>query len=399
MDLFLPQMTTTLLAALLAFGNGCGRRASDAVVVRVGVLSYSAEHLRRDTEACLSTYLSKAKGRKSVREKETEKIRSRAEARSLAAEINYMLVSSSARGRGLKPSERELKKVKDDYSVSYFGKKGRFEELSSVLPQEDFKVLCDQAQKIAVVNTFADRQYAEKYRVSEQDVATAWTNVVAHNTFADATNACLSATAHDLVRKARAGEDFARLADCYSQDEDKEPGGVVPGLHKEDYAADKPSVWAAISALKPGEVTEPLDSDDGLAIFKLDSVSPCRCSGEESAEEKDYHLRRIVFHRALKYPYETADDLVVELNAQKKKQMWRQVITDLTAEHPLSFPLGFDCFSPDSLLMLRAYSGDVPKPKLNKMENLVLNALKARQQKKQDQSPVKEQETHENHKH
>ncbi len=375
------------LAALLACGAGCEKHAPDAVV-KIGDLSLTAAQLGKETETCLSTFLSKKsekppkKPMESSRTKDKdEKFRSRAEAKSLAVEINYMLVASHAKGRDVEPSADELKKIEDEYSTSYFGKRGRFGDFAAALPQEDFKVIRDQVRKIAVVNAFADRHYAEKYRVSEEEVSNVWSHVVMQNKLADATNACIRATALDLVRRARAGEDFAQLADEYSQDEDKEPGGVLPGLHKDDYAYDKPGVWAAISALKPGEVTEPLDSEDGLAIFKLSSMTNCQCSGEETSEEKDYHLQRIIFHRALKPSYESADDVRVELKAQKKRQMWRQIVTDLTAENPLSFPQGFDRFSSDALLMLRAYSSDVPKPKLNKMEKMIFEAMKARQQK------------------
>lgn len=375
-------MTAALLVAFLAVCLGCDKPTEKPVgdvLVKVGELSLTEAQLKRATEACLSTFQSKKKGKTSAREKNAEKLRARAEAKSLVAELNYMLVVSHAQGRGVVPSADEVKKVEDEYSTSYFGKKGRFGDFASVLPQEDFKVISDQVKKLAVVQAFADRQYADKYRVAESEITASWTNVVAHNKFVDATNDCIYATANDLVRRARAGEDFAKLADAYSQDEDKEQGGVLLGLHKDDYAWDKPEVWNAIAALKPGEVTAPLDSEDGLAIFKLNSVSNCLCSGEESLEEKDYHLQRIIFHRALKYPYESAEELGVELRAQKKRQMWRQMIIDLTAESPLSFPSGFDKFSSDSLSALRAYSRDVPKPKLNKMEAMVLKALKAKQ--------------------
>lgn len=390
--IFLQRTTAALFAAMLALNIGCEKASEkqpEMTLVKIGDRSLTSAQLNRATDACLATYLSGKKDKKSPDKKKADaeaKMRSRAEAKSLVVELNAMLVASDARGRGIEPSAEDVKKVEDDYSRSYFGKKGRFEELAAVLPQEDFKVIRDQVRKIAVVNTFVDRHYADKYRVSEADIATAWTNAVEHNKLADATNACIVATAKELVRRARAGEDFSKLADANSQDEDKEPGGVLQGLHKDDYAWDKPEVWTAIAALKAGGVTEPLDSEDGLAIFKLTSVTNCLCSGEESTEEKDYHLQRIILHRALKVPYESVDELATEMRAQKKREMWRQMIVDLTTANPLSFPSGFEKFSSDSLSALRAYSRDVPKPKLNKFESMVLKAMKAKkaQQKSHD---------------
>ncbi len=382
-----PKVMAALLAVVLIVCLGCEKEtegSKEDVLVKIGERTLTDVQLNRATEACLSTYLTKKDTRAASRKRDTEKLRSRAEAKSLVAEINYMLVAGSEKGRDGEPSADEVKKVEDDYSVSYFGTKGRFGDFAAVLPQEDFKVICDQVRKLATVSAFADRHYADRYRVSEQDIATAWTNIVEHNKLIDATNACIYAMAHDLVRRARDGEDFSKLADAHSQDECGEPGGVLPGLHMDDYAYDKPAVWAAISALKSGEVTEPLDSEDGLAIFKLVSVTNCLCSGEESSEEKDYHLQRIILHRALKVPYESVDELATEMRAQKKREMWRQIVMDLTTENPLSFPSGFEKFSSDSLFALRAYSRDVPKPKLNKLESMVLKALKAK--KKQQKS-------------
>jgi hypothetical protein len=75
-----------------------------------------------------------------------------------------------------------------------------------------------------------------------------------------------SEQAQDLVKRIRAGEDFAELARQYSGDRTAEDGGDMGYLH-EGMLPGLPEL--TVSKLKPGETSDPLVLMEGVAIFRL----------------------------------------------------------------------------------------------------------------------------------
>jgi hypothetical protein len=85
-----------------------------------------------------------------------------------------------------------------------------------------------------------------------------------------------------LVKRARAGEDYATLARDYSGDITSEDGGdmgylhtgMLPGLPEE-----------IVSKLQPGETADPIKLLEGIAIFRLtDRIQPAPSSFENSQQ-------------------------------------------------------------------------------------------------------------------
>jgi peptidyl-prolyl cis-trans isomerase C len=85
-----------------------------------------------------------------------------------------------------------------------------------------------------------------------------------------------------LVKRLRAGEDFATLARDYSGDETAEEGGdmgylhtgMLPGLPEQ-----------TVSKLQPGDTSDPVKLLEGVAIFRLtDRIQPAASSFEASQQ-------------------------------------------------------------------------------------------------------------------
>ncbi len=97
--------------------------------------------------------------------------------------------------------------------------------------------------------------------------------------------------ANELVKRARAGEDFAELAKQYSEDDSKEKGGDI-GWVTESLAL--PEYQKPLFALAPGEVSEPVKGPAGYYIFKVDEERTSELSGQ-----RDVKAREIVLHATL----------------------------------------------------------------------------------------------------
>ncbi len=77
--------------------------------------------------------------------------------------------------------------------------------------------------------------------------------------------------AEDLVKKLRAGADFAELAQQHSDDASSaEKGGEYGSVKKSDNIPDH--IKKAIFALKPGEVSDPVKQPNGFYIFRAEEI-------------------------------------------------------------------------------------------------------------------------------
>lgn len=79
--------------------------------------------------------------------------------------------------------------------------------------------------------------------------------------------AAARAKAEEVRKKAAAGGDFATLAKQYSDDESRNQGGEL-GSFKPDEIMDK--ILAAVKDLKPGQISEVVQSSHGFHVLKLE---------------------------------------------------------------------------------------------------------------------------------
>jgi peptidyl-prolyl cis-trans isomerase SurA len=114
--------------------------------------------------------------------------------------------------------------------------------------------------------------------------------------------------AEEVFQRAKAGEDFAKLAVAYSNSQDALEGGALnwrKGTELPTFLTD------VVMKLKPGEVAEPLRTPTGFHIVKLNEVR----GGSQQVMVNQIHARHILMK-----PNELADDATV-----------RQKLTDLRA--------------------------------------------------------------------
>lgn len=84
-------------------------------------------------------------------------------------------------------------------------------------------------------------------------------------------DADVRALAAALVREARSGKDFGELASVHSDREaTRKEKGKIGALTMSQIEEGKPEVVAALKALKPGGVTDPLATGDGYLILRVD---------------------------------------------------------------------------------------------------------------------------------
>lgn len=91
----------------------------------------------------------------------------------------------------------------------------------------------------------------------------------------------------DLVKRLRAGEDFAELARQYSGDSSAEAGGDMGYLH-EGMLPELPS--ETVSKLQPGEISDPVNLMEGVAIFRLIDRKPAETRSFKAVQARAKEL-------------------------------------------------------------------------------------------------------------
>ena len=137
-----------------------------------------------------------------------------------------------------------------------------------------------------------------------------------------------------LAERARAGEDFAELARTYSADEGtREAGGALGIFGPEEMV---PEFSEAVFSMMPGEISDPVRTDYGYHVVRLDSRQAAETRELSEVEgEIESRLRQ---------------EKAVALLAERVLELGERVggadsLSDLVGDYPLLIPQESDFFS------------------------------------------------------
>ncbi len=118
---------------------------------------------------------------------------------------------------------------------------------------------------------------------------------------------------NDLAKRARGGEDFAKLAEKYSQDPYAKKGGDVGWTHVGSLFEE---IDAAAETMKPGEISNPVMTIYGYHLIKLD--------GKKAAVQK-------------KFEELNKEKLKKDLAAKEYKRLWDEWIAELRRSSKIEY--------------------------------------------------------------
>ncbi len=145
----------------------------------------------------------------------------------------------------------------------------------------DLQVKLEQARILA--QTYAQEQLAEKMKATDQEVDA----YMAQHPELDSKQT--KAKAEEVLKRVRAGEDFAKLAKEFSTDPgNKDKGGDLGWFGR---GAMVPEFEEAAFKLKPGEVSDLVQTKFGYHIIKLDER---KTENKNGKPEEQVHARHIL---------------------------------------------------------------------------------------------------------
>ena len=223
------------------------------------------------------------------------------------------------------------------YKKEYENKVGSGELPKAFADKVGLQVKLQQAQFLAKL--YSDK-VADKVKVTDEDVA----KYVADHP--ELNNTEKRAKAEEILNRAKAGEDFATLANEFSEDPgNKDPKGAGQGGLYKDVTKGKmvkPFEEAAL-ALQPGQVSPNLvESDFGYHIIKLEKKGEGKDPAGQPTET--YDVRHILFSTTYKDPADPEGrEMPVKAYVKNKleTEKEKQVLEDIVKENNVQVPDDF----------------------------------------------------------
>ncbi len=216
-----------------------------------------------------------------------------------------------------------------------FGKKFSTEASTKKALGDLYEEYKRQGNEEDLIGTLWEKKFT--VNATEEEISTRLANIVKYNKMVDATNALVRVKGEQVYAKLKAGEDFGKLSDDYSDDPGKEEGGEWGWFLLDKIEGDE--LKAKIAALKKDEYTAPLDTVYGLMIVKL-----LETRDGPDGKDKEYHLARILLRLGANAEDVSREEMREMILKRKAKEVQQSVVDGLRKSAALNYPNGTNLF-------------------------------------------------------
>jgi parvulin-like peptidyl-prolyl isomerase len=215
----------------------------------------------------------------------------------------------------------QLNMLKQRLGRIYIAEKKAIEKGMDKEPAVRLQVMLQHARVLA--QKYAVDKLQEKMKATDEEVNAYLTSHPEMDT--DKKN---RAKAEEVLKRARAGEDFGKLAQEFSTDGSKDKGGDLGWFGHGDMV---PEFEQAAYALKPGEISDIVQSKFGFHIIKLEER---KNETKDGKTEEKVHARHILISDAGANPFGPPQNSRDRAKAQVEQDKAKKVLDEIVARHP-----------------------------------------------------------------
>jgi peptidyl-prolyl cis-trans isomerase D len=244
------------------------------------------------------------------------------------AQVNLEFVAFPPnRHQGLAPTEEQLKEYFDAHTQTYKTEEKRKVRYLLFAPQAYKSRISVGEDEIQAYYESHPEEFSSPKTVEARHILIKVAAEAEQETVENARR-----RAEEIYQLARGGEDFAELAKQYSEGPTRDRGGYLGAFEKEQMV--KPFSDAAF-AMQAGEISEPVRTDFGWHVIKVEKVNEADTTTLEEARETI--RQKITDERALTLAYDEAD-LVYETTFDGEDLMRNAAERDMTVKETDFFP-------------------------------------------------------------